>query len=115
MRLMIQDQPSVAVPAAFFNPIFSLMEFQMSKSVAFKAGQSPFSPAFQDMIDRRVDLMKLDIVQGLAYEQEPSLMAARGVSANPSRLAPIVAARLRNAKPGGKRGQSNALKALPLT
>ncbi|TAG13168.1 MAG: hypothetical protein EAZ40_15020 [Rhodobacterales bacterium] len=87
----------------------------MSKSVAFKVGQPLFSPEFQDMIDRCVDLMKLDIVQGLAYEQEPSLMAARGVSANPSRLAPIVAARLRNAKPGGKRGRSNALKALPLT
>ncbi len=87
----------------------------MSKSVAFKAGQPLFSPEFQDMIDRCVDLMKLDIVQGLAYEQEPSLMASRGVAANPSRLAPIVASRLRTAKPGGKRGRSNALNSLPLS
>ncbi|MFZ1479445.1 MAG: hypothetical protein WAT25_01565 [Paracoccaceae bacterium] len=87
----------------------------MSTTVAFKSGQPLFSPEFQDMIDRCVDLMKLDIVQGLAYEQEPSLMAARGVAANPSRLAPIVAARLRRAKPGGKRGRADALKALPLS
>lgn len=87
----------------------------MTKTVAFKAGQPLFSPEFQDMIDRCVDLMKLDIVQGLAYEQEPSLMAARGMAANPSRLAPIVAARLRRAKPGGKRGRAEALKALPLS
>jgi hypothetical protein len=90
------------------------MEIPMTKTVAFKAGQPVFSPEFQDMIDRCVDLMKLDIVQGLAYEQEPSLMAARGMQANPSRLAPIVAARLRRAKPGGKRGRADALKALPL-
>lgn len=87
----------------------------MTKTVAFKAGQPLFSPEFQDMIDRCVDLMKLDIVQGLAYEQEPSLMAARGIQANPSRLAPIVAARLRRARPGGKRGKADALKALPLS
>ena len=87
----------------------------MTQSVAFKSGQPLFSPEFQDMIDRCVDLMKLDVVQGLAYEQEPSLMAARGVAANPSKLAPIVATRLRNAKPGGKRGRSNALKSLPLS
>lgn len=87
----------------------------MTKSVAFKSGQPLFSPEFQDMIDRCVDLLKLDIVQGLAYEQEPSLMAARGIAANPSKLAPIVAARLRRAKPGGKRGRADALKSLPLS
>lgn len=87
----------------------------MTKSVAFKAGEPLFSPEFQDMIDRCVDLMKLDIVQGLAYEQEPSLMAARGMRANPSKLAPIVAARLRRARPGGKRGRADALKSLPLS
>ncbi len=86
----------------------------MTQSVAFKTGQPLFSPEFQDMIDRCVDLLKLDIVQGLAYEQEPALMAARGVAANPSKLAPIVAARLRRAKPGGKRGRADALKSLPL-
>lgn len=87
----------------------------MSQTVAFKAGQPLFSPEFQDMIDRCVELMKLDVVQGLAYEQEPTLMAARGLTRNPSRLAPIVAARLRRAKPGGKRGRADALKSLPLT
>jgi hypothetical protein len=92
-----------------------MMEFQMTKTVAFKSGQPLFSPEFQDMIDRCVDLLKLDIVQGLAYEQEPSLMTARGVRANPSKLAPIVAARLRRAKPGGKRGRADALKSLPLS
>jgi hypothetical protein len=35
--------------------------------------------------------------------------------ANPSRLAPIVAARLRRARPGGKRGRADALKTLPLS
>ena len=34
----------------------------MSKTIAFKSGQPLFSPEFQDMIDRCVDLMKLDIV-----------------------------------------------------
>jgi hypothetical protein len=87
----------------------------MTRTVAFKTGTPLLSPAFQDMIDRCVDLMKLDIVQGLAYEQEPALMAARGLGANPSRLAPIVAARLRKARPGGKRGRSAAAAtALPL-
>lgn len=88
----------------------------MSKTIAFKSGQPLFSPEFQDMIDRCVEIMKLDIVQGLAYEQEPALMAARGVAANPSKLAPIIAARMRRARPGGKRGRAaDALKALPLS
>jgi hypothetical protein len=87
----------------------------MTKTVAFKSGQAVLSPEFQDMIDRCVDMMKLDIVQGLAYEQEPSLMAARGIQKNPSKLAPIVAGRLRRSKPGAKRGRVDALKSLPLS
>ncbi len=87
----------------------------MTRTVAFKSGQPVLSPEFQDMIDRCVDMMKLDIVQGLAYEQEPSLMATRGIQKNPSKLAPIVAGRLRRTRAGGKRGRADALKTLPLS
>ena len=60
------------------------------------------------MIDRCVDLFKLDIVQGLAFDQEPNLLAARGLAANPSQLGAIVSRRLAKGKPGGKRGRTAA-------
>jgi hypothetical protein len=87
----------------------------MTKTVAFKTGRPLLSPEFQDMVDRCVDLMKLEIVQGLAYEQEPALLTARGLQDNPSQLAKVVATRLRKSQPGAKRGRADALKSLPLS
>lgn len=78
----------------------------MTNTTGFNTGAPVFSPEFSDMIDRCVDLLKLDIVQGLAFEQEPGLLAARGVQSSPSSLGGIVARRMTKAKPGGKRGRS---------
>ncbi len=77
----------------------------MTTTTGFRTGAPIFSPEFTDMIDRCVDLFKLEIVQGLAFESEPALMTARGLQANPSRMGAIVARRLASGKPGGKRGR----------
>lgn len=78
----------------------------MSETTGFSTGAPLLSPEFQDMVDRCVELFKLDVVQGLAFAQEPSLATTRGIQANPSRLGPIVARRLSKLKPGGKRGRT---------
>lgn len=78
----------------------------MSETTGFSTGAPLLSPEFQDMVDRCVELFKLDVVQGLAFAQEPSLAAARGAQGNPSKLGPIVAKRLSQLKAGGKRGRT---------
>lgn len=78
----------------------------MSETTGFSTGAPLLSPEFQDMVDRCVELFKLDVVQGLAFAREPSLAATRGIDRNPSKLGPIVAKRLSQMKPGGKRGRS---------
>lgn len=78
----------------------------MSETTGFSTGAPLLSPEFQDMVDRCVELFKLDVVQGLAFAREPSLANSRGVDGNPSKLGPIVARRLTQLKPGGKRGRT---------
>lgn len=78
----------------------------MSETTGFSTGAPLLSPEFQDMVDRCVELFKLDVVQGLAFAQEPSLAAARGVNGNPSKLGSIVAKRMAQLKTGGKRGRT---------
>ena len=78
----------------------------MSETTGFSTGAPLLSPEFQDMVDRCVELFKLDVVQGLAFAREPALASSRGLDGNPSKLGPIVAKRLTQLKPGGKRGRT---------
>jgi len=78
------------------------------------SGRPFFSPAIQELIDQVVDIVKLDIAQGLAFEQEPNVFRSLGVERNPSPLGKVVAQRLRALKPGTKRQRGDYSKALPV-
>ena len=66
----------------------------MTKHVAFMSGNATFSPNMQEVIRQSIELFKLDIVQGLAFEKDAAVFKAQGVKKSPSKLGKIVADRL---------------------
>lgn len=78
------------------------------------SNQPLFSPDILEMVTQTVELMKLDIVQGLAYEQEPNTYHKRGIAKNPSKLGQIVATHLKKLSPHSKYKRADFSKTLPV-
>ena len=86
----------------------------MSNNVAFMSGDALFSPNMEELIRQTIELMKLEIVQGMAYEREPRVFRSQGIRKNPSKVGKIVADRIRSLPAGGKRNRPDYSGGVPL-
>ena len=82
-------------------------------AIALKNESNFFSPDIQELIDQTTELLKLDIVQGLAYEQESTLLRTDN-NANPSKLGSIVSDRLKSLSKESKFQRPDYSKRLPV-
>ena len=101
----------------FYIRIFKknyLKDNVMKKSTYFMSNKPLFSPDMQEMIEQTIELMKLDIVQGLLYEEESSIFAKKGMRKNPSKLGKVVAKHLRNLPRDSKYKREDFSKSLPI-
>ena len=86
----------------------------MEKSVYFMSEKTLFSPDISEMINQATELLKLDIIQGLSYEQEPDIYQGQGLNKNPSKLGKIVANHLKSLPEKSKYNRPNYSKSLPI-
>ncbi|MEJ6396944.1 hypothetical protein [Yoonia sp. 208BN28-4] len=86
----------------------------MTDTVAFVSGDTTFSPDMRELIRQTVETLKLDIVQGLAFEQSPKVFRSQGIRKNPSKLGGIVASRLKSLSKETKFARPDYSKSLPL-
>lgn len=87
----------------------------MSRKVRFNSQKAQLPPAISEMVEQVTELMKLDIVQGLSFEQEPDVFLRAGTKKNPSNLGSIVADHLRALPTGSKFGRGDYTKKLPVS
>lgn len=78
------------------------------------SGRGTLSPDMQELVNKTVETLKLDIVQGLAYEQSPDAFKGQGIEKNPSKLGAIVAKRLRGLSKDSKFARADYSKTLPI-
>jgi len=76
-----------------------------SNNVAFMSGDTTFSPDMRELIQQTVETMKLDIIQGLAYERAPKVFRRQGIKKNPSMIGGIVSERLKSLPGDTKRNR----------
>ena len=86
----------------------------MTKHVAFMSGNATFSPNMQEVIRQSIELFKLDIVQGLAFEKDGAVFKAQGLKKSPSKLGKIVADRVMALGKDSKRARPDYANDLPL-
>lgn len=80
----------------------------MTEAIFMYSGAPKLGPVLNDVVTRVTDLMKLEVVQGLAADHQPALFRASATRSIDGREVPtagtIVARRLRSLPPEGKRG-----------
>jgi hypothetical protein len=86
----------------------------MAENTAFMSGKATFSPNMKELIKQAIETMKLDIVQGIAYETEPRVFRAQGIRKNPSKLGKIVAQRIKSLPSDTKRDRPDYSAGVPL-
>lgn len=86
----------------------------MAENIAFMSGKGTFSPNMKELIRQAIETLKLDIVQGIAYETEPRVFRAQGIRKNPSKLGQIVAKRVKALPRDTKRDRPDYSAGVPL-
>ncbi|MCA1941143.1 MAG: hypothetical protein LDL26_09110 [Caenispirillum bisanense] len=90
----------------------------MTEAIFMYSGMPKLGPTLTDVAKKVTDLMKLEVVQGLAAEQQPNLFRASATRMTAGKPAPsvgaIVSQRLKSLPAEGKRGVRDFTKVPPL-
>lgn len=86
----------------------------MEDSIYLLSNKCTLSPSIQELTEQTIELMKLDIIQGMAQEQEPQIFNSKNSkqSSSPSNLGTIVSKHLKRKSTkhlGGKRPHTDSL------
>jgi len=84
----------------------------MNESIKLMSTKPTLTPNMQEMVNQTTELMKLDIIQGLIYEQEPSVF--KDIKRNPSELGKTIADRLRKLSPKAENKNKDFSELLPI-